>query len=83
MLEYLPGKEYTVDCFTNLSGKLIFARGRGRNRIKLGISVNTEPVDESENKNFFELAEKINSQLHQKGGWFFQLKEDKNGELRQ
>ena len=34
VLEYLPGKEYTVDCFTNLSGKLIFARGRGRNRIR-------------------------------------------------
>ena len=82
VLEHLPGKEYTVDCFTNLSGKLIFARGRGRNRIKLGISVNTEPVDESENKIFFVLAEKINSQLHQKGGWFLQLKEDKNGELK-
>ena len=54
VLEYLPGKEYTIDCFTNLEGKLVYARGRGRNRIKTGI----------------------------RGGWFFQLREAENGELK-
>lgn len=82
VLEYLPGKEYTIDCFTNLEGRLVYARGRGRNRIKTGISVNTELVAESENRIFWELAEKINSVLHQRGGWFFQLREAENGELK-
>lgn len=82
VLEYLPGKEYTIDCFTNLEGRLVYARGRGRNRIKTGISVNTELVSETENKIFWELAEKINSVLHQRGGWFFQLREAENGELK-
>jgi len=34
VMEYLTGKEYTVDCFTNDDGKLIYINGRGRNRIK-------------------------------------------------
>jgi transposase len=32
-LEFLPGKEYTVDCFTDKNGKLLFAEGRQRIRI--------------------------------------------------
>ena len=46
LLEYLPGTEYTVDCFTNGSGELIYARGRGRRRIKNGISVNAVFVED-------------------------------------
>lgn len=34
ILEYLPGKEYTIDCFTNAEGKLLYCRGRDRKRIK-------------------------------------------------
>ncbi len=78
-LEYLPGKEYTIDCFTNQDGKLIYARGRERKRIKGGISVNAIFCDRPE---FWEYAYKINDRLKQKGGWFFQLKEDANGQLK-
>ena len=79
VMEYLPGKEYTVDCFTNADGKLIYAKGRGRKRIKNGISVNAVFDD---NPKFMEIAEKINSAISQKGGWFFQLREDKEGKLK-
>lgn len=79
VMEYLPGKEYTVDCFTNSEGKLIYSKGRGRRRIKNGISVNAIFVDRTE---FTAIAEKINGALNQKGGWFFQLREDKNGDLK-
>ena len=76
VLEYLPGKEYTIDCFTNADGKLIYARARGRKRIKGGISVNAVFEEETI---FEQYAEKINKTIRQKGGWFFQVKEDKNG----
>ncbi len=79
VMEYLPGNEYTVDCFTNADGRLIYSRARIRNRIKNGISVNTAFVDRLI---FRDIAEKINSSLHQKGGWFFQLKEDCTGILK-
>lgn len=76
--EYLPGPEYTVDCFTNKNGELLFCQGRKRNRILNGISVNTTFV---ENGKFKQLADKINQELTFRGAWFFQLKERKSGEL--
>lgn len=78
LLEYLPGNEYTIDCYTNKNGELIYASGRGRKRVKSGISVNAIKV---ENPSFLEIAKKINNVLNQVGGWFFQLKENKDGKL--
>lgn len=75
IMENLPFKEYTVDCFTNAKNKLIFLQARCRKRIKNGISVNTYIVHD---KRFKEIADKINSILNQKGAWFFQLKENED-----
>jgi len=78
VLEYLPGKEYTVDCFTDKSGDLLFAEGRERTRIYSGISVNSKPT---KNARFYELAEIINRTLSFQGVWFYQVKERASGEL--
>jgi len=78
IFEYLPGKEFTVDCFTDSRGCLRFCGGRERVRISNGISVRTVPVD---NKQLSDLAEIINRTLKFRGMWFFQVKEDKNGQL--
>lgn len=78
ILEYLPGAEYTVDCYTNNNGELIFCGGRQRCRISNGISVNTKPVNI---KDIEEIAMKINKRLRLQGMWFFQLKETKGGDL--
>ncbi|MCF0131350.1 MAG: ATP-grasp domain-containing protein [Pseudobutyrivibrio sp.] len=79
VLEYMPGEEYTIDCLTNRRGELVYARARGRRRIKGGISVNAVFVDRPE---FFEIAKRINEALPQVGGWFFQLKEAADGSLK-
>jgi hypothetical protein len=76
-LEYLPGDEYTVDCFTNKYGQLILCKPRERSRVINGISVNTKFVND---KKINEIAEKINNNLSFFGSWFFQLKKDKDGE---
>lgn len=78
ILEYLPGEEYTVDCFTNYKGELIYCAGRIRARILNGISVNCKEVIDD---NFLILANKINQTLKMNGAWFFQLKRRANGEL--
>lgn len=78
ILEYLPGDEYTVECFTNNHGELIFVKGRKRSRIINGISASTYFVD---NKEFEKIALKINKKLNFNGAWFFQLKEDINKKL--
>ncbi len=79
LVEYLPGKEYTVDCFSDSSGKLLVAAPRERHRIVNGISVNTKPVPDE--KQFHEFAEKINQAIKFRGAWFYQVKQDSNGEL--
>ena len=78
VLEYLPGKEYTIDCFTDAKGRLLFCEGRERARISNGISVSSNTVSDSR---FAKLAEVINTNLIFKGVWFFQVKENREGEL--
>ncbi|MBB6632574.1 ATP-grasp domain-containing protein [Cohnella thailandensis] len=78
ILEYLPGPEYTIDCFSDHTGELKFVGARVRNRISNGISVETFPVEQLR---FIEIAETINSKLSLNGAWFFQVKERSNGEL--
>ena len=78
VLEYLPGKEYTIDCFTDKDGHLLFAEGRVRNRISNGISVNSSQV---KNEQFQKMAQIINRTLSFRGVWFFQVKERADGEM--
>lgn len=79
ILEYLPGEEYTIDCFTDRHGELRYCSARQRNRIKSGISVNTSFA---ENQNEFrEFVEKINSKVNFRGAWFAQVKRNAKGEL--
>lgn len=79
ILEYLPGDEYTVDCFTDRHGRLLFSAARIRNRIRTGISVNTSFVTNQEE--FKAIAEKINEAIGFRGAWFFQVKRNKEGNL--
>ena len=79
ILEYLPGEEYTVDCFTDRHGRLLYSAGRGRRRIKSGVSVNT--AFEPDQQQFRSIAEKINSTMSLRGAWFFQVKRNCDGEL--
>ena len=78
--EYLPGMEYTVDCFTDRHGALLVSRLRDRERIKTGISVRSRELPEDETVN--NIARIINSRLHFTGAWFFQLKRNNHGEYR-
>jgi carbamoyl-phosphate synthase large subunit len=76
VMEYLPGDEYTVDCFTDRERGLLFCQGRQRVRTKAGISMNSRAVDDTA---FRKYAEVIAERLPCHGAWFFQLKKDKNG----
>jgi hypothetical protein len=78
--EYLPGNEYTIDCFTDRKGRLLFAGPRKRNRVMNGISVNTSPENEWL-KELNDIAEAINKKMSLRGAWFFQTKMDENGRL--
>ena len=78
--EYLPGTEYTVDCFTDRHGSLRYVRCRDRRRIRSGISVNSslQPHDEEVEA----IAAAISARIPMRGAWFFQLKRDEQGRFR-
>ena len=78
--EYLPGDEYTVDCFTDRNGKLRSSIIRRRERIRAGIAVRSRIVPMEDQVR--EIAEKINSKMVFSGAWFFQLKRNTSGEYR-
>jgi len=80
ILEYLPGEEYTVDCFTDISGNLSFVGARVRSMTRAGISIITENIDDADCE-FFAMAEKINMNLKFIGAWFFQVKRSTVGNL--
>jgi hypothetical protein len=79
ILEYLPGKEYTVDCFTDRQEKLLFVGPRERSRISNGISVNTKTMKNEDR--FSQIAKAINDAFSLDGAWFFQVKENEDGKL--
>lgn len=74
--EYLPGEEFTIDCFTGLNNKLLFCNCRTRERIRNGISVRSKIVPIT--KEIKAIAYDINKKLKFYGAWFFQVKLDKN-----
>jgi len=76
--EYLPGDEYTVDCFSDREQGLLFSGARVRQRMRNGISVNTAPVVL---QGVETIARKIHDTLQMHGAWFFQLKRAANGDL--
>lgn len=78
-VEYLPGDEYTIDCFS-AKGKLLYCEKRQRIRIKDGISVNATTIETDEE--IRKIAEIINSKLAFDGAWFFQLKRDKDNQYK-
>ncbi|WP_313373386.1 ATP-grasp domain-containing protein [Chishuiella sp.] len=77
ILEFLPGKEITIDCFTDRNGNLRFFGARERRRISNGISVNT--ILYKDNKEEIEnIVNNINNTIQFRGAWFVQLKKDVN-----
>ena len=78
--ECLTGDEYTIDCFTNRDGKLLFYGPRIRKRVSNGISVNTIPYKDCDGE-IKKIVDLINNKIRFRGAWFVQLKRDKNGVL--
>ncbi len=78
LMEYLPGKEFTVDCFSDSNGNLMYASPRVRLKQRNGIAVITEAI---ENSDSVDLARKIANSLALSGVWFFQCRYSSEGIL--
>ncbi len=80
LCEFLPGIEYTVDCFTNRKGELLFVGSRTRDRIVNGIAYRSTEIETT--REIQSIAEAINSRLSFFGAWYFQVKEDNDRKLK-
>ena len=78
--EYLAGTEYTIDCFTDRKGKLVFSNIRSRDRIRTGISVRS--TKQKLNSDVKKIAKTINKYFKFNGAWFFQLKKNMEGKYK-
>lgn len=76
--EYLPGDEFTIDCFTSQQYGLIYCEARSRSKTVNGLSVLTKHVELPDIR---KIGEYISSKLKFIGVWFFQLKYNRQGQL--
>lgn len=77
LCEYLPGREFTVDCISDRRGRLLFCNPRVRGRIGQGIALGTEPTDDPRIHDYVARAADA---LRIEGPWFAQFKENEAGE---
>ncbi|MCX5768902.1 MAG: ATP-grasp domain-containing protein [Candidatus Hydrogenedentes bacterium] len=76
LCEYLPGREFTVDCVSNMDGALLFANVRERSRIGRGIALGTEAIAEPAIQRH---VRRIAAELRIRGPWFAQFRENTAG----
>ncbi len=76
--EYLPGEEFTVDCFSDRDFGVLFCGARVRVRMRNGIAVSTHTVQLPD---VLPMAQEIHHALGMRGAWFFQVKRAKDGGL--
>ena len=80
ILEYLPGKEVTVDCFTDCDGEMTEVLPRSRDKIFSGMCVSGETIRVTEE--IIAIANTINERLTLRGLWYFQIKQNSENKFR-
>ncbi|MFM0740388.1 ATP-grasp domain-containing protein [Paraburkholderia xenovorans] len=80
LVEYLPGDEITVDCFSDRKRRLVWAGPRTRERVRAGITMRSRLLKLT--PEIDGIAREINNRVRMRGPWFFQLKADRNGQWK-
>lgn len=80
LCEYLPGKEITIDCFTDRHGKLRFVQPRSRTRLLNGISAHAEILTKTDE--IQHIVDTVMEHIQFRGYWFVQCKKDANGKYK-
>lgn len=73
--EYLNGQEFTVDCFSDTQGQLLYCSTRLRIETRNGLAVRTQVLPHVDDSSW---AKSILNLLPMVGSWFFQYKLDSN-----
>lgn len=79
--EYLPGDEFSVECFSTKSDGVVYVMARSRERIRMGTSMHSEMAPQKVQKETHRMAKIIFNELSIDGLWFFQVKFNANKQL--
>jgi ATP-grasp in the biosynthetic pathway with Ter operon len=79
-MEFLPGEEITIDCFTDRHGVVKFVGPRIRKRVMDGVSVSSHTIPADDEIN--EIAKIVSDKIEIRGSWYFQLKRNEGGKWR-
>ncbi len=77
--ELLSGEEFTIECFTNFEGELLYSNARQRSRIRMGTSLSFEDPSLVIQEIHCEIAARINTIFEFNGPWYFQTKANSPG----
>ncbi len=82
VMELLTDEEFTIDCFSD-KGNVLYFGARTREKTTRGISIqSTFVADKNLNEQFRKYTQIISQNLNMHGVWFYQMKFDKNNELK-
>jgi carbamoyl-phosphate synthase large subunit len=81
-MEYLPGDEITVDCFSD-KGNVLYAGARQTLQVLNGVSSHIRQVNDPDiAAEMFQYGSIISEKLKMHGCWFFEMKRDSSGQMR-
>jgi len=79
LCEFLPGEEFTIDCFSNNSSQLLYTLARKRVVVSDGIASETHAIRLPEVSGWLE---EISEYFKLSGAWFAQFKRSHRGDLK-
>lgn len=80
--EILNGEEYSVECFTDKDRNLIHIAPRVRKRVRMGTALSFEQPAKQIEDLLKRIAVEINSLIDLRGPWYFQMKQNRAGDLK-
>jgi len=80
--DFIPGKEYTVECLSNHKGKLVYVNARERFKIRMGTSFYSFDANRKIQKESEKISKIISKKIKMIGVWFFQFKLDKKKQIK-
>lgn len=79
--EFLPGEEFSVECFSTKEDGIQYVMARSRERVRMGTSMHSEMGSSIVQSKVREIAEVIFNEIKIDGLWFFQVKYNIQNEL--
>lgn len=80
-MEYLPGREFTMECYSLFNNDLVYASARNRERVRMGTSLTLSAAPGVVQEELADWARRISRIMPMRGPWYLQAREAADGRL--